>query len=82
MICSSSHFLCCQGFNFLYHLESIVGTLAFEEFAKNYINAHKFSCVSSGEFKDYFLGFFAGKPEVDALNWDEFFYTTGLTSLF
>jgi hypothetical protein len=58
-------------------LETIVGTIAFEEFAKNYIVSHKFGVVSSGEFKDYFLGFFAGNPEVDALDWDEIFYATG-----
>jgi leukotriene-A4 hydrolase len=69
-----------QGFNFLFQLESIVGTGPFEEFAKNYINAHKFGCVSSGEFKDYFLGFFGGNPEVAALDWDQFFYSTGSTS--
>jgi aminopeptidase N len=58
-------------------LETIVGTIAFEEFAKNYITAHKFGVVSSEDFKNYFLRFFAGNPEVDALDWDEIFYATG-----
>lgn len=71
-----------KGFNFLYYLESIVGTLAFEEFAKKYIVDHKFRVVSSGEFKDYFLEHFSGNSEVDAIDWDESFYSTGNSFFF
>jgi leukotriene-A4 hydrolase len=67
-----------KGFNFLYHLEGLVGTAQFEAFAKQYLDEFKFSTVSSGEFKDYFLSKFASVPAVAKLDWDAFFYGQGM----
>jgi leukotriene-A4 hydrolase len=67
-----------KGFNFLYHLEGLVGTEPFEAFAKQYLQEFKFSTVSSGEFKDFFLSKFAAVPAIQALDWDQFFYGQGM----
>lgn len=67
-----------KGFNFLYHLEGLVGTDKFEAFAKQYLQQFKFSTVSSGEFKDFFLSKFASVPAIQTLDWDVFFYGRGM----
>lgn len=67
-----------KGFNFLYHLEGLVGTEKFEAFAKQYLQEFKFTTVSSGQFKDFFLSKFASVPAVQTLDWDKFFYGQGM----
>ena len=67
-----------KGFNFLYHLEGLVGTEQFEAFAKQYLQQFKFATVSSGEFKDFFLSKFASVPAIQALDWDLLFYGRGM----
>jgi hypothetical protein len=46
-----------KGFNLLNYLETIIGTENFEKFAKAYIDNFKFITVSTGEFRDFFVGF-------------------------
>jgi len=67
-----------KGFNFLFHLEGLVGTEPFEAFAKQYLQEFKYSTVSSGEFKDFFMSKFSSVPAVAALDWDAFFYGQGM----
>eukprot|EP01035_Chromulina_nebulosa_P021569 gene21569-27927_t len=47
-----------KGFNFLYYLENLVGTPNFHLFVKAYIERYKFSTITSGEFKDFFIQYF------------------------
>ena len=67
-----------KGFNLLYYLENLVGSTQFEAFAKSYLNEYKFKTVSSGEFKEFFLGCFGSLPVVKSLNWSKLFYERGL----
>ena len=73
-----------KGFNLLFRLESIVGTPAFEEFAKAYIQQFKYSTVTSGDFKNFFMSHFSGpssfKETLDKLDWTELFYAKGMPS--
>ncbi len=70
-----------KGFNLLYYLESLVGTEAFESFAKHYIDKYKFSTVTSGEFRDTFLDYFETTESssiVDSLDWSSLFLSPGM----
>ena len=73
-----------KGFNLLWHLESIVGSVSFESFAKQYIAKYKFGTVTSGEFKDCFVKFFESvttpkvKTALAALDWDQLLLGPGL----
>jgi len=73
-----------KGFNLLFMLESIVGSTAFEAFAKAYIGKFKYGTVTSGEFKDCFLDFFRSvtdatvKKTIRELDWDQLFLGTGM----
>jgi hypothetical protein len=48
-----------KGFHLLYLLERLVGAERFLVFAKAYIQKFKFSCVTTGEFRDFFVDYFA-----------------------
>lgn len=67
-----------KGFNFLYHLEGLVGTEQFEAFAKEYLQQFKYATVSSGDFKDFFLSKFSAVPAIAALDWDSFLFGKGM----
>ena len=47
-----------KGFNLLYYLEQLVGAERFLVFAKTYIQKFKFSCVTTGQFRDCFVEYF------------------------
>ena len=55
-----------------------MGTANFENFAKEYLQKFKFSTVSSGEFRDFFLSKFSAVPAVTSLEWDKYFYGQGM----
>lgn len=73
-----------KGFNLLYMLEGVVGSISFEAFAKAYIQKFKFGTVTSGEFKDYFLEHFTTvvdpkvKRALAALDWDDLLLSPGM----
>lgn len=67
-----------KGFNLLYYLESLVGSLEFEAFAKDYLNHFKYKTVSSGEFREYFCSRFSAVSAVKKLNWNKLFYNRGM----
>jgi leukotriene-A4 hydrolase len=52
-----------KGFNLLYHLEGLVGAERFLVFAKAYIQKFKLVCVTSGEFRDFFVDYFSHLDE-------------------
>ncbi|GMH71266.1 hypothetical protein TrST_g3316 [Triparma strigata] len=67
-----------KGFNLLISLERIVGTPAFEDFAKAYLKRFKFVTVTSQEFKTYFESYFAGQEKIAGFDWDRWFHLPGL----
>ncbi|THC91673.1 hypothetical protein EYZ11_008868 [Aspergillus tanneri] len=71
-----------KGFNFLFHLETLVGKKKFDEFIPYYFTTFKGKSLDSYEFKDAILSFF--KSDIEAtellkmLDWDAWFYAPGL----
>ncbi|KDO29468.1 hypothetical protein SPRG_06006 [Saprolegnia parasitica CBS 223.65] len=71
-----------KGFNLLYYLSKLVGDAEFETFAKAYVRAFRYKTVTSNEFRDFFIAFFA-TTKGDALatiDWDAWFYAPGMPS--
>eukprot|EP01118_Nematostelium_gracile_P019339 TRINITY_DN893_c0_g2_i1.p1 TRINITY_DN893_c0_g2~~TRINITY_DN893_c0_g2_i1.p1 ORF type:complete len:459 (-),score=99.12 TRINITY_DN893_c0_g2_i1:65-1441(-) len=69
-----------KGFNFLFYLETLVGFENFEKFLKDYIQQHKFKCLTSEDFKRYFLGYFSDK-DVSQIDWEGWFREPGLPKI-
>lgn len=70
-----------KGFNLLNYLEGIVGTPSFELFAKAYLQNFKFSTVTSGEFRDFFVEYFNTseyKSDILNLDWDQILHSPGM----
>jgi len=72
-----------KGFNLLYSLELIVGRQNFEVFAKAYIDHFQPGTVTSGQFKDYFLSFFATAEgevaeQLTKFDWETSFFSKGM----
>ncbi|KAJ9199973.1 hypothetical protein DTO164E3_4430 [Paecilomyces variotii] len=71
-----------KGFNFLFHLENLVGKPKFDKFIPHYFTLFKEKSVDSYEFKATILEFFANDAEasklLNDLDWDSWFYSPGL----
>ena len=67
-----------KGFNLLYYLEGIVGSTAFERFAKAYISKYQFETVTSADFKSYFMTYFSENADVKKLDWNSLYHSTGM----
>jgi leukotriene-A4 hydrolase len=71
-----------KGFNFLYHLDNLVGREKWDAFIPHYFNKYHQKSLTSFEFKDTLLAFFAEDKEaskkLEELDWDYWFYTPGL----
>jgi len=70
-----------KGFNFLFYLEGLVGFDNFEKFFKDYIQAHKFQCLTSVDFKNYFLKYFSetkGIKDLSQIDWESWFNKPGM----
>jgi leukotriene-A4 hydrolase len=67
-----------KGFNLLYYLEGIVGTTAFESFAKAYISKYQFSTVTSADFKNYFCTYFCDNAAINSLDWHSLYHSKGM----
>lgn len=66
-----------KGFALLAYLESLVGEPPFKEFVRAYVQAFKFSTVTSGQFRDFFCGFFSDRADLLALDWVSLFTAQG-----
>ncbi|OQR87223.1 leukotriene A4 hydrolase [Achlya hypogyna] len=69
-----------KGFNLLYYLSKLVGDAEFETFAKAYVRTFRYRTVTSDEFRDFFVSFFAA-TKADALatiDWQAWFYAPGM----
>ncbi|EQC37343.1 hypothetical protein SDRG_05560 [Saprolegnia diclina VS20] len=69
-----------KGFNLLYYLSKLVGDAAFETFAKAYVRAFRYKTVTSNEFRDFFVAFFAEtkSAELATIDWAAWFYAPGM----
>ncbi|KAJ5674878.1 uncharacterized protein N7477_004812 [Penicillium maclennaniae] len=68
-----------KGFNFLFHLENLVGKPKFDKFIPHYFTVFKMKSLDSYEFKATILDFFNSDSEasklLNDLDWDKWFYT-------
>ena len=68
-----------KGQAFLYYLETAVGGASeFEPFLKSYYDKFKYQSISTNDFKDYFLDYFASCEAVKAVDWDTWLYAPGM----
>ncbi|KAI5781244.1 peptidase family M1-domain-containing protein [Geopyxis carbonaria] len=71
-----------KGFNFLYHLDRTVGREKWDKFIPYYFKKFHQKSLTSFDFKDTLLEFFASDKEAAAalseLDWDYWFYAPGL----
>lgn len=71
-----------KGFHFLYYIEKLVGKDAFDRFIPYYFTKWQRKSLSSDEFKETLLEFFASDKEsasaLSAVDWDSWFYKPGL----
>ncbi|GES62734.1 leukotriene A-4 hydrolase [Aspergillus terreus] len=71
-----------KGFNFLFHLENLVGKQKFDQFIPHYFTKFKGKSLDSYEFKATILDFFKSDAETSKLltelDWDTWFYAPGL----
>ncbi|GKZ40226.1 hypothetical protein AbraIFM66950_003957, partial [Aspergillus brasiliensis] len=71
-----------KGFNFLFHLETLIGKQKFDRFIPHYFTVFKEKSLDSYEFKSTLLDFFHSDAEalklLTELDWDTWFYAPGL----
>ena len=68
-----------KGSVFLWYLEELVGGLAkMKKFLRHFIEKHKFSAITSEDFKLTFLDFFKNIERLAEVDWDTWFYKTGM----
>ena len=70
-----------KGYNFLYYLESLIGTDVMEIFIKNYFKHFKYKSINLNQFKDYFIEICLNsgvlQETLDKINWDEWINKPG-----
>lgn len=68
-----------KGFNFLYHLQGVVGGPdAFAPFIKAYVAHFAVTPLTSLQFRRFFEQFYAGVRGVDGVDWEAWFHAPGL----
>jgi len=70
-----------KGFSFLFYLEGLVGFEKFEKFFKDYIQQHQYQCITSDDFKNYFLKYFTGVQgisDLSQIDWNAWFTKPGM----
>ncbi|KAE8151501.1 leukotriene A-4 hydrolase [Aspergillus avenaceus] len=71
-----------KGFNFLFHLETLIGKDKFDQFIPHYFTKFKGKSLDSYEFKATIIDFFQSDPEalklLNGLDWDAWLYAPGL----
>ena len=70
-----------KGQVFIRYLEKLVGgPTAFEPYLKAHVAKWQRKTVTTGEFKTFFLEFFASEPAVKTIHWEKWLYSTGMPS--
>lgn len=71
-----------KGFNFLYYIEKLIGKDKFDRFIPHYFTKWKGESLDSYDFKATMLSFFeddvAASKLLNELDWDTWFYATGV----
>ena len=68
-----------KGSVFLWYLEELVGgLLKMKKFLRHLIEKHKFRAITSDDFKLTFLDFFKNTKRLEEIDWDTWFYKTGM----
>ncbi|KJE92810.1 leukotriene A4 hydrolase [Capsaspora owczarzaki ATCC 30864] len=71
-----------KGFNLLFYLETLLGgPEPMERYLKAHCTQFAFKAVTTAEWKDFFLSFFAEEAKrgvFDAVDWNAWFYTPGM----
>eukprot|EP00117_Sycon_ciliatum_P029733 scpid48813/ scgid23597/ Leukotriene A-4 hydrolase; Leukotriene A(4) hydrolase len=71
-----------KGSSFLFYLETLVGGRdVFEPFLRAYVEKFQGITLTSGDFQDFFLSFFADKASqgvFDAVDWERWFFAPGM----
>lgn len=72
-----------KGHTLLYYLESLLGgPSVFEPWLHAYIQHFKYKSISTAQWKEFLLGFFADKPEkkaiLDKVDWEAWLHSTGM----
>ncbi|KAF8242426.1 leukotriene A-4 hydrol [Wilcoxina mikolae CBS 423.85] len=71
-----------KGFNFLYYLDRLIGREKWDTFIPQYFKTYQQKSLTSFDFKDTLLEFFASDSEASAalatVDWDTKFYSPGL----
>lgn len=71
-----------KGYTFLSHLEGLVGKDKWNQYIPHYFTRYARLSIDSYEFKTDLLEFFSSDPQASAtlkaLDWDKWFYSTGL----
>jgi leukotriene-A4 hydrolase len=74
-----------KGFTFLLYLERLVGSKEFEAFFQAYLARFASHILTSDEFKEFFLmhfgadlGFGEAYEKLNTIDWDTWFYSTGM----
>ncbi|KAH3664116.1 hypothetical protein OGAPHI_004830 [Ogataea philodendri] len=69
-----------KGFNFLYHIEQVLGGKeAFDPFIKHYFSKFKYLSLDTYQFLDTLYGFYADQKDLlDTIDWQKWLFTEGL----
>jgi len=68
-----------KGSTFLWYLEQLVGGgETFEPFLRSYYDKFKYKSITSDMFKSYFLEYFSGVEAVKEVDWETWFFSTGM----
>eukprot|EP00887_Chlorella_sp_A99_P007542 scaffold28.g7542.t1 len=67
-----------KGFYFLHYLSTLVGNEQFEAFFRAYVQRFEAEPLTAEDFKAFFLEHFRGVPAVQGIDWDAWYYGTGM----
>jgi leukotriene-A4 hydrolase len=67
-----------KGFNLLYALEKRVGKDKFEAFFQAYVKKYAKQILTSEDFRDFFMEYFAGNKAVVDFDWHTWLYVPGM----
>ncbi|XP_068620397.1 leukotriene A-4 hydrolase isoform X2 [Battus philenor] len=68
-----------KGSLFLYYLEDLFGgPEVFDEFLRSYLGEFQKRSLDTDQFKDYLLNYFSGNNNLSYVDWDTWFYSSGM----
>jgi len=67
-----------KGFTFVLYLERLIGTTEFEKFFQVYVARFASKTLTSADFKDFFLQYFADNAKTKEIDWNVWYYAQGM----